>query len=166
MELQQFYFRILLGQDKNKWGKWSLLLISCVHLIKYDTRVLSLTVILPPLFLFNYNMAQLVLFIFVPSKRNSLVFYRALELISWPWIFFLFSYKIRVGRVTPIRHSFINVNVYVIQYNTGTSFLLLTKHLTSYPIHKNQYFWKYNFYKVCISFYFLYILYTILIIIY
>ena len=53
------YFRISLGGDKNKWGKWSILLISGVHLIKYDIRVLSSTasVILPLLFLFNYNMA-------------------------------------------------------------------------------------------------------------
>ena len=50
---KEIYFKISLGWDKNKWGKWSLLLIFRVHLLKYDTRALSSTAsaILPPSFL-------------------------------------------------------------------------------------------------------------------
>ena len=56
------YFRISHGRDKNKWGKWSLLLISwCVpDKIQYPSLKFNCKCYITPLFfLFNYNMALL-----------------------------------------------------------------------------------------------------------
>ena len=79
------YFRILLGRDKNRWGKWSLFLISLCAPDKVQYQSLNVTLTskvlyYPLLFLFNYNMALLGVispFIVVPSNRHPKVWYHS-----------------------------------------------------------------------------------------
>ena len=73
------YFRISLGWDKYKWGKWSLLLISrgAPHKVRYQSLEFDCKCYITPFFSCLITIWRCWVlfspFIFVPSKRNSKV---------------------------------------------------------------------------------------------